>query len=363
MIGCGVVGAAIAYELSRAGLQVVGVDAGDPGSAATGAALGVLMAVSSRQARGEVVDLRLQSLKRFDPLVENLEQDLGRSVPVNRAGLLQLVSSEALSEWQETIEARRVAGFDLQWLDLAEVMKRQPHLRPDLQGALFSPEDRQVEPRVLTWACIQAAQGRGAQFLFQQRVQDLKQVGQRIHAVYTPNHTISAGTVVITAGLGSSDLGERLGIRIPLQPVKGQALQVYSPHVQLRHVVTDDDLHLVPLVDGSLWIGATVEFAASMPQPTLQGMQILLQKALVLCPGLADAQLRSYWSGERPRPSGQRAPILGFSPAHENVILATGHYRNGVLLAPITAAIVQDLVTQGTTDLCHLPQFQLRMRS
>ncbi|MGQ9838882.1 MAG: NAD(P)/FAD-dependent oxidoreductase [Cyanobacteriota bacterium] len=365
VIGCGVVGGAIAYELAVAGLSVIAVDAREPAAESTGAALGVLVGISSQQPSGDAVALRLKSLERFDPLIAQLEQELGRSLPVNRQGLLQLLKEEEIEAWQATLLARQAAGYSLHLLSPAEVESLQPGLRMDRAGAIYSPQDRQIQPKILTQALLEAAQRYGARFFFHQPVQRFKRSLDppfRVHAVYTPNLTLSAGHVVLAAGLGSSLLAEQLQLRLPLQAVKGQALQVKAPHLLLGPVVTDEDLHLAPLGDGSLWIGATVEFHGSHSQPTLQTLQQLLARAIALCPALAEATLIEHWAGQRPRPTGQRAPILGLAPGYTNLYLATGHYRNGILLAPITAAITRDLVLQQTTMLCELEKFALRTK-
>ncbi len=365
VIGCGVVGCAIAYELATAGLSVVGIDARDPASGATGASLGVLMGVSSRQPAGEVVQLRLKSLEQFDPLVARLEADLGRSLPVNRRGILRLLREEEATAWQETLAARQQAGYDLRWLSPTEVGSLQPGLGGDLAGALYSPQDRQIQPRLLTQALVEAAQRRGCRFFFHQPVQKIQRSPDppfRLESVHTPALTFSAGHVILAAGLGSSPLAEELGLQIPLQAVKGQALRVKAPGIPLGPVVTDGDLNLVPLGDGSLWVGATVEFQAPHPEPTLLALQDLLNHAIRLCPALAEATLLEHWAGHRPRPLGQRAPILGLAPGYVNLLIATGHYRNGVLLAPISAAILRDLVLQGETALCDLSAFAPRLK-
>jgi glycine/D-amino acid oxidase-like deaminating enzyme len=268
VIGCGVVGCAIAYELSAAGLSVVGIDAGDPAAGSTGAALGVLVGISSRQAGGETVQLRLKSLELFDPLIARLEEDLGRSLPVNRRGILKLLREEEVEAWQETLAARRQAGYRLDLLSPAEVGSLQPGLRSDLAGAIYSPQDRQVQPKLLTQALLEAAQRKGSRFFFHQPVQKIQRSSDppfRLQTVYTPALTLSAGHVILAAGLGSSPLAKELGLQVPLQAVKGQALRVKAPGIPLGPVVTDADLHLVPLGDGSLWVGATVEFQAPHP--------------------------------------------------------------------------------------------------
>lgn len=357
VIGCGVIGAAIAYRLSTQGLSVTVLEAKEPASGSTGAALGILYGVNSQQITGSAAELRFLSWSRFDPLITELEADLGRPIPVNRRGILRLLQAEDWPHWQETVVARQAAGHTLQWLDPDQISEIQPGLRTDLAGGLYAPADRQIEPRHLTQALIQAARHHGTQFYFYQPVTGLKSVQDRIKAVYTPDHRISAGTVVLAAGIGSNTLGLQLDLQIPIRAVKGQALQVYSPEISLGPVISDQDLHLAPLCDGTLWIGATVEFNPPTPQPTLAGFHSLIQQTLRTCPALANAEIRSTWSGHRPRPTGQRAPILGFSPHHHNLVIATGHYRNGVLLAPITAEIVRDLVLTGETHLCDITPF------
>jgi glycine oxidase len=296
VIGCGVVGCAIAYELAAAGLSVIGVDAGEPASGATGASLGVLMGVCSRQPSGEVVELRLKSLEQFDPLIARLEADLGRTLPVNRRGILRLLQEEEVAAWQETLAARQQAGYDLQWLSPAEVRSLQPGLRSDLAGSIYSPRDRQIHPKLFTQALLEAAQRRGARFFFHQPVYSFQRSPDppfRVEVVHTPSLTLAAGYVVLAAGLGSSALAKELGLQMPLQAVKGQALRIQAAGIPWGPVVADGDLNLVPLGDGSLWVGATVEFQASHAEPTLLALQDLLTRAIRLCPAW---RKQGYWS-------------------------------------------------------------------
>jgi glycine/D-amino acid oxidase-like deaminating enzyme len=234
----------------------------------------------------------------------------------------------------------------------------QAGLQAAISGGLYSPQDRQIDPRVFTHALIQAARQRGVQFHFQQPVLSCKVDQHRVKALYTPEHTLSTEAVILTAGLGSSSLGAQLGCQIPLRPVKGQAVQVYARDLSLGPVVTHDDVHCVPLADGSIWIGATVEFEPIHPEPTLAGLHSLIARAQWICPALSEGKLLHSWTGQRPRPVNQRAPILGFSPTVSNVVIATGHYRNGILLAPVTAQIVGDLVTGGSTQICDISFFR-----
>lgn len=357
VIGCGVIGAGIAYQIALSGQSVIVVEAKDPAREATGAALGILMGIASQRTTGEALDLRLKSSRLFEPWIAQIESDIHRSLPVNRNGILHILDPGEVSDWQDTLDHRKAAGYPLDYYSQEQIKTLQPGLRPEITEAIYSPQDRQVSPQVLTHALIQAARGRGVQFFFHQPVTQVKTISGRINALYTPDYTISAGLVIVSAGLGSAPLSELLGIRIPLQAVKGQALQVYTSRISLGPVITKKECYLVPLPDGSIGIGATVEFQAHYPQSTLQGIQSLLTQAIHLCPALAEAEILSTWSGSRPRPNGQRAPILGFVPSYQNLIVATGHYRNGVLLAPITAQIMADLVASGQTSLCDLEKF------
>ena len=294
---CGVVGAAIAYELSQQDLSVVVVDAGSPSGRASGAALGVLMAVSTQKAEGPVVDLRLASLARFNSLVAELEEQLGYSLPVNRQGLLRLVSEEQWPQWQEAIAARQQAGYALQPLSTDEIVALQPELNW-ASGGLHSPHDRQIEPRAFVQALVRAAKQKGAKFLFNQPVVRLKSERGRINALYTPNETVSASHFAIAAGLGSAQFGEQLGLDIKVEPVKGQAIRIrpISP-LPYGPPITEGDVNIVPLADGTYWIGATVEFGPTIQTPTLGGMQLLMQHATELLPVLRDAEFLANWGG------------------------------------------------------------------
>jgi glycine oxidase len=312
---------------------------------------------------GRRFKLRLKSLEAVRSPNRAAGGRPGRSLPVNRRGILKLLREEEVEAWQETLAARRQAGYRLDLLSPAEVGSLQPGLRSDLAAAIYSPQDRQVQPKLLTQALLEAAQRKGSRFFFHQPVQKIQRSSDppfRLQTVYTPALTLSAGHVILAAGLGSSPLAKELGLQVPLQAVKGQALRVKAPGIPLGPVVTDADLHLVPLGDGSLWVGATVEFQAPHPEPTLLALQDLLARAIRLCPALAEATLLDHWAGHRPRPVGQRAPILGWAPGYANLLIATGHYRNGVLLAPISAAILRDLVLKGETALCDLGPFAPR---
>jgi len=367
VVGCGVVGAAIAYELVQIpGVAVTVLDRRSPEQwEATGAALGVLMAATSSKLNGKALQMRFASLQRYETLVPELERLTGSKIPVNRQGILYLCFDSAeLARWQEVAVVRAAQGFPLELLPAAEVTFRYPELQAaraletaqPLVGAIYSPSDRQIEPVVLTQALIQAAQAQGASFRFQTIVQGFTRVPddnhQHVQSLQTSSGKFSVDWLILASGLGSSLLTQALQQPVDIRPVLGQAIHLQLPQpfaAGPRPVITGLDVHLVPAGFKELWVGATVEFPLDSQSAQGQADPRLLaavhQQAIALCPALADARVTRTWSGLRPRPQGRPAPIVEPLSGYGNVLLATGHYRNGVLLAPITAQTIREMIS------------------
>ena len=371
VIGCGVVGAAIAYELSLVpGLTITVLDKQPPAQGATGAALGVLMGVISRKTKGNAWRMRQASIQRYEALIPELEALTGRQIPFNRQGILMLCSKgEDLTDWQRLVEIRQSQGWQLEIWDAAQVRSRCPQL--DCDTAIYSPQDRQVDPLGLTLAMVDAAQRNGVSFHF----------GVTLEEYYlSTSSTKSVGVVdkspllqdvdwlVVAAGLGSLQFLQ--GIRSfppmtvsnqtlnslpcpPIRPVLGQALYLRLGHPignpNLQPVITGDDVHIVPVGGGDYWVGATVEFPTNGDEVIAapEMLEAVRQSAIAFCPALAKATVVRTWSGLRPRPEGRPAPIIGHLQGFSNVLLATGHYRNGVLLAPATAQAIRQMIAQS----------------
>jgi len=352
IVGCGVVGAAIAYELSlESGLQITVVDRQPPAQGATKAALGILMGVISRKHRGRAWQWRLQSLQRYETLIPELRSRTGLEIPFNRQGILQVLGPEDdLKVWERLMASRQNQGLSLEWLDRSQVQEHYPFLAVDNSpGAIYSPQDRQVHPTALTEALIAAATLQGVKFRFNISAQAWESTPSHVKAIRTSAGSLAGDWFVLAAGLGTTPLTTYLQSTTPIQPVLGQAAQVWLPS-DLGHpqpVFSRDDVHLVPLSNQEYWVGATVEFPptnpaleSALPQANEESWQAMWQGAIALCPALKEATLVHQWSGLRPRPVGQPAPLVGPLPHYPNVLLATGHYRNGVFLAPATAQAV-----------------------
>jgi glycine/D-amino acid oxidase-like deaminating enzyme len=377
IIGCGIVGASIAYELSRLPeLKVTVFDKQPPAQAATGAALGVLMGVVSSKTKGRNWQLRETSLQRYETLIPELESVTGRKIPFNKQGILMLCSEgEDLSKWEKLTAIRESQGWQLEIWDVERVRDRCPHLalNDNIIAAIYSPQDRQVDPTALTLALVDAAEINGVGFEFgvevagsfegegtaeAQRAQRGEKEGfigwdaSHLCRIQTSSSKLEFDRLIIAAGLGSAALTASLNQLIDIRPVLGQALhlRLQNPlgNADFAPVITCDDVHIVPVGNREFWVGATVEFPENNGEivPNCGMLSEVMARARSLCPALAEAEIVRKWSGVRPRPEGRPAPIIDRLPGDSNVIVASGHYRNGVLLAPATARSVREMIWQ-----------------
>ncbi|MBD1823858.1 FAD-binding oxidoreductase [Cyanobacteria bacterium FACHB-DQ100] len=343
--GCGVVGATIAYELSKiSGLEITVTDAQPTPVQAdltqcptsTGAALGVLMGAISKKEKGRNLRMRLHGIQYYNETIPELEALTGRSIPFNRQGILMLqFPDDDLSVWHRLIEVRQKQDLTLELWDQARLKSELPFL-DRASAAVYSPCDRQVNPVALTQALIEAAKLRGVRFEFGTKV-----IGMQDDQVQTSGGAIASDYLVISAGVGTTAIESSVDIR----PVLGQAIQVRLPQPLSDSdlpVITGNDVHIVAIGASEYWVGATVEFpteAGEVLPPDRAMFDEVMRQAIEFCPVLKDAEPIRTWFGLRPRPQGRPAPVI--EELKPNVLLATGHYRNGVLLAPATAAEVR----------------------
>lgn len=367
IVGCGVVGAAIAYEVSRCpGFEVLLLDRHTPGSESTAAALGIAMAVSSQRVRGRHWQLRQQSLERYQELLPELESLTGQSIQRNPQGIVNLCfEADRLERWRSLQQHRQRQGYRLDIWSPAQLRDYCPHLDPgDALAAIYSPQDFQVNPQQLTQALVAGACRQGAQVVWGESVQGFETVageaGQGCTAVLSCGHRYPADGVVLAAGLGSLPLTQHLQAPLALGPVLGQGARLELPQSlgqpDFQPVINAHDRHLVPLGQGSYWVGASVEFppTADLANPVAllpQAEQLdqVIAGVIAYCPGLGAAQISDRWFGLRPRPQHQAAPVIQPLAGFTNIWLATGHYRNGVLLAPATALEIRDRLLRALT--------------
>ncbi len=370
IIGCGIIGASIAFELSQfPELKVTVFDKQPPAQGSTSAALGVLMGVISHKTKGRNWQLRATSLQRYETLIPELEAVTGRKIPFNKQGILMLCSEgEDLSKWEKLIATRQSQGWQLELWDVERVRDCCPHLylNDRIIAAIYSPQDRQVDPTALTLALVDAAERNGVIFEFGVEVEGITELNSQVSQSQLPSSiavNISCGTgilpvmenfdrLIVCAGLGSAAVTASLNQLVDIRPVLGQALHLRSAkplgNPDFSPVITCDDVHIVPLGNQEFWVGATVEFSENGGeiQANADMLAQVMARASSLCPALAFASIIRKWSGLRPRPEGRPAPIIETLPGNDRILIASGHYRNGVLLAPATARSIREMILQ-----------------
>lgn len=349
IVGCGVVGATIAYELSLIShLDITVIEKQQkPASDSTGAALGVLMGVISGKTKGRAWKLRENSLKRYETLISELESQTGIKIPVNTQGILKLVfAGDRLDKWQKLQQTRQDNNWELEIWNRENLTAKCPQIQNDnIIAAIYSPQDRQINPRILTEVLVKAATQNGVKFQFGVTVKNYQN-----QLLLTNDNPIELDYLIISAGLGSTPLTQSLQQTLDLRAVVGQAMKFRLEEnlglKEFQPIITGKDIHIVPLGNQEYWLGATVEFpndrGEAIAEPEL--LEIIKQEAIAFCPPLANATILETWYGKRPRPQGQAAPVIEKLTGYENIILATGHYRNGVLLAPATAVAVKNMI-------------------
>ncbi|MGB3695238.1 MAG: FAD-dependent oxidoreductase [Spirulinaceae cyanobacterium] len=353
IIGAGVIGAGIAYELSLVeGLRITLLERETPAYGSTGAALGVLMGAISHKVKGKPWRWRKTSLQRYETLIPELLALTGKQVSFNRQGIIKLrFVGEDVSHWEKLVTKRHSQDWALEIWHLSQLQAQCPQIQNErVIGAVYSPQDRQVNPRQLTEALVAAAELKGVKCQFGVEVEKVvpnDYQNPTSYELHTTSGIIETQWLIIAAGNGSTPLTTSLNQPVDIRPVLGQALQVELKqplgNPDFQPVITGEDTHIVPLGDNQYWLGATVEFPNQEGKVFAQEvcLEELKNKGIALCPALAQARIVHTWSGNRPRPEGRPAPIVEELPAHPQVLLATAHYRNGVLLAPATALAIK----------------------
>jgi glycine oxidase len=358
IIGAGVVGLGIAWRLAARGVTVNVFDRGAAGSGATHAAAGMLAACAEAEPGEEaLVALGRDSQARWPAFADELKQASGIDVELRREGTLVIaLTADDQARLFHHLEFQKQLDLPLHWISAAETRKREPHLAGKLAGAVFAPEDHQVDNRKLAVALRIAAQAAGAEIHEHTPVAEIASHGRRVDGIVLANgQKHAADTVVLAAGAWSRGLAASIadlapGSLPPVRPIKGQmlALRMDPAAPLVTHVIWGPGIYLVPRLDGRLIVGATVEEKGFDSTLTAGGLLTLLEAAWRAVPAIEELAIDEMWVGHRPG-SRDDAPILGPAPLH-GLIYATGHHRNGILLAPVTADSIARLVLDGTLD-------------
>ena len=353
VIGAGVIGLAIAWRLAQRGARVTVFDKGTAGSGATHAAAGMLAAHLEAEPREEnLVALNRASQQLWPEFARELEAASGLPCDLRTEGTLLLaLTGDDQSRLKHVLAFQKSLGLPLEWLSTAEVRNREPHLTPSISGAIFSPQDHQVDNRAVAIALRAAGLKAGVTLREKTPVERIVTSDGRATGIGIAGETIASDIVILAAGAWSRAIdGLPKAALPPVRPVKGQmlALRMDPTAPLLSHVVWAPGAYLVPRNDGRLLIGATVEEKGFDPTLTAGGQLALLEATWRALPGIEELPIHEQWVGFRPG-SRDDAPIIGESEV-PGLVFATGHYRNGILLAPITAEAIATLVMDGTVD-------------
>jgi len=351
IVGGGIMGCAVALRLAQRGLGVTVIERGIPGAEASSAAAGILGPQMEADGPGPLLELGLRSRALYAALAAELRDVTGIDVGYLKSGVLAV----ALDEGQEAeLGARRTwqlaRGLRVEALSASALRQLEPAIGPEVRAAIRFPDDAQVNARALAHAFSQAAAAAGARFLQGRYVRRVLVSGGAVTGVELDGGVLHAGAVVVAAGSWSG-LVEGAGVPADVvRPARGQLVSIETRPPLFRHVISVHGRgYLVPRRDGSVIAGSTVEMARFRKEVTVGGLAQILGLARSLVPGLGDAPVTGSWSNFRPY-TEDHLPVLGATGVR-GLVLATGHFRNGILLAPVTAWAIAELVATGQSSV------------
>jgi glycine oxidase len=348
IIGGGIMGCAIAFRLAARQLAVTVIEKAIPGAEASSAAAGMLAPQMEADGPGPMFDLGLRSRALYPAVAAELRDATGIDIGYVKSGVILVALSEAHERelgtrrtWQlaRGLRVEPVAGGALPGLE--------PALGPAVRSGLRFPDEAQVHPPSLARAYSQAAALAGVEFLQGRVVRRVGVDGDRVTGVELDDGTLAAAAAVVVAAGSWSGLVEGAGLSAGMvRPARGQLVSIETRPPLFRHVLSvPHQGYLVPRRDGTVVAGSTVEMVGFRKEVTVGGLADILLLARSLVPGLAEAPVTGSWSNFRPR-TADLLPILGATPVR-GLFVSTGHYRNGILLAPVTADSMAALVATG----------------
>jgi glycine oxidase len=354
VVGGGAIGAACARELAVTGRRVLVLEAGGDMGQAWRAAGGMLAPQIEADASDELIELGLKARDHYTPLADTLRETTGIDVGLWREGIARVaIDAAEAAALQAKVAWQRSQGYACEWLGQSEVHHRWPWLGP-VVGALWAPLDGALNPVHLVEALLADARRLGTT-IATNRVTRLDLERGVVRGVSGETERYVAPHVVIAAGAWSP-LIEGIPRRLPVQPVRGQMAAFRWPQGIQRAIVYQKDSYILAR-GGEAILGSTMEYVGFQPEVTASGLAQILSATMTLCPGLVRAKLRRSWAGLRPvTPDG--APVIGPEPEVQGLWYATGHGRNGILLAGLTGRLIAQMLT-GDQPRDSLPRLRV----
>ncbi|MCY7344811.1 MAG: glycine oxidase ThiO [Pyrinomonadaceae bacterium] len=357
IIGGGVIGLSIARQLHKKGVrQITILERGRTGGEASGAAAGMLAAQAETNEADDFFYLCHDSNRLYPNFARELFDETGVDIELETSGTLYLAFTDSDErEIRHRFDWQRAAKLSVEHLSAENVRKLEPFVSPEVREALFFPNDWQVENRKLLAALQKYAALNQIEIIENAAVERLIIKNGKIVGAATANQTYAAETVVLATGAWTS-LIKADGFSLPqVKPVRGQMICFQTAKRLFQRVIYSPRGYLVPRLDGRILIGATVEEVGFDKNTTASGTEFLRETALEIAPSLVNLSIADKWAGLRPF-AADGLPVLGAFPEIENLFAATAHYRNGILLAPVTAEIMADKIV-GKIESKYLKAF------
>lgn len=327
------------------------LERGEVGAEASSGAAGMVTAQAETDEPGPLLDLNLASRALYEPLAGELLECTEMDIEFRKLGHVV----PALTDEEYEAVAKRVAwqaarGLPAVRLDDRGARELEPGLAPDVRGAGWFPEDHHVNNSAVTEALASATIRLGGQVRPGSAVVDLVREDERVTGVRTVAEAISTGTVILCAGAWSKQFEAAAGLPLPIVPAKGQMVVARLDSPALGHVVFGAGGYAIPRPSGEHIIGSTVEYVGYDKRVTGEGLTGILARVTALVPALGEAVIVATWACLRPAaPDG--VPVLGPVPGRRGLVVATGHFRSGILLAPITGKLIAELIVEGNPSI------------
>ncbi len=352
IMGGGIIGCSIALRLAQARVQVTVLDRGEPGAEASSAAAGMLAPQGEVTDPDDFFELCAASRDLYPSFVAEIEELSGQQVGYRHDGTLMVaISDEERNELDHIYKGQTAHGLALEKLSAKDVHSRVAGLSLNIQSGLFIPGDHWVDNERLVKALAQACLKLGVKFMKGREVTRIDAQNGRVQSVEAGNHSspenYSAAHFILAAGCWSSGLMKPLGISVPVKPCRGQMIEFEAP-TDLPLTVRAGHHYFVPRAGRGIIAGTTSEYVGFEKEVTGEGLRSILEGLERMAPMVKNLHFRRAWAGLRPD-TADHLPIFGYGEL-ENLAFATGHFRNGILLAPVTAQLISELILTGSTS-------------
>jgi glycine oxidase len=340
--GGGLIGASIALELAEAGLKVGLFDAREPGREASWASAGMISPAPESPGTIPFVPISLASVALYPEFIRKVETLTGIDVGYRKDGALDAILDGNVEEELSTVIAlQHGVGLRAEALTAQQAREMEPSLTEEIEAAIFRPDEASLDNRAFTDAVLKAAQGKGVQIIAGNGARALRKENGRCNGLILENGSVEAKWAIIAAGCFSARI-DGVAPYAPVFPAKGQMIALRCESVEIQHVLWMEHTYLVPRNDGRIIAGSTIERTGFDHDVTAAGVKKILSEAIKLVPGLEKARIEETWAGLRPD-SPDHLPILGPTDI-DGLLIATGHFRSGILLAPITAVLTREWI-------------------